>query len=1187
MKNVKRANSTHAEFFHISDIGRAFTQLLAIAAMVFLAGALLSATSSAQSVPPPPATSSLIIKLAVGLSSDEQAAVIAQYGGTESSTVPALRLHVVEVGADQRDQALANYQADPRVVRAELNKVRQSSAIPSDPFYSQQWALPRIGWDLVFGNSIPGGSVTVAVLDTGIEASHADLFGNVIPGTSILDGSNGLTDPSGHGTMVAGTIAARTNTTPPEGIAGVAYAGVRLMPVTVLNADGLGQDSDVIAGVMWAVDNGANVIVMAFSNPGFSDSLQEAIDYAWSNNVVLVAAAGNDALGTPTYPAGDRGVIGVSATDENDQLASFSNYGPSVFLAAPGTNILTTDIGGTYLAINGTSSSAAIVAGAAAQLMAIDPTRSNGVIVGRLARNADPAGTQDQTGNGRVNLARALADTATDFVEPAGAAPLGAGGPFVGPYRAAALNLNIAFAGAGGGSMVISVNLGNISYPTTGSGACTGATGNGTSSVTIVGSCKLNLANNAVANLTASPNGTSVFGGWTPALGGCSGTTSPCSTGNLAGGQTNLTATFAAKPTTSLAVSAATGTYGGVVNLSATLTSGSSGVNGKSIAFTLNGTSVGSGTTNSSGVATLSNASVGGINAGTYSAGVGASFAGDASFGASSGTASLSVAQASSTTTVSCSPASLTYTGSAQTPCTATVTGAGLSQPLTPSYSDNTNAGTATASASYAGDVNHTASSNSANFTITQAASTTTVSCPAIVTYNGAAQTPCSATVTGAGALSLTPTPTYTNNTNAGTATASYVYAGDANHTGSNDSKNFTIDKANTTTSVTSGLNPSTADDSVTFTVTLSPLTATGTVQFVIDGNVGVPVAIAGGIATLTTSALTTAKTYSVAATYGGDTNFKSSSGTLSGGQVVKSGAPAKLAFDVQPMDTQAGQAIAPAVTVRILDAAGNQTASTASVTLVANGPGAASFTGGSTTTAVGAAGVATFGNLHLNTAGSYTIGAVSTELAAATSNSFNVTPGPAVTFAFDLPGTITAGQSFTFTLTAKDQFANTATGYLGTVHFTSSDTQAMLPGDTNFAAGDQGVKTLTLATVLKTAGNQTITATDTVAVTPTIAGTSATITVSPGNATVLLVTAPAAAVASTPFDVTVEARDGFGNTATGYVGPIHFTITDPKADPLVDYTFVPATDHGIHTFSVTLHKAGQWTVNATDNGVS
>src|SRR6185295_17174995 len=109
----------------------------------------------------------------------------------------------------------------------------------------------------------------------------------------------------------------------------------------------------------------------------------------------------------------------------------------------------------------------------------------------------------------------------------------------------------------------------------------------------------------------------------------------------------------------------------------------------------------------------------------------------------------------------------------------------------------------------------------------------------------------------------------YSNNTNAGTATVSYTFTGDANHTGSSDSKNFTIDKASTTTSVTSSLNPSTADDSVTFTAIVTPATAGGTVQFVIDGNnVGAPVPIVGGAATQTTSALTTAKTYTVEADY-------------------------------------------------------------------------------------------------------------------------------------------------------------------------------------------------------------------------------------------------------------------------------------------------------------------------------
>ncbi len=107
-----------------------------------------------------------------------------------------------------------------------------------------------------------------------------------------------------------------------------------------------------------------------------------------------------------TFPAGDRGVIGVSNTDQTDTLAPSSNYGADVFLAAPGTDILSTAPGGGAISVTGTSASSAMVAGAAALLRALDPSASNGVIVGRLARNADAAGTADQTGNGRLNVAR-------------------------------------------------------------------------------------------------------------------------------------------------------------------------------------------------------------------------------------------------------------------------------------------------------------------------------------------------------------------------------------------------------------------------------------------------------------------------------------------------------------------------------------------------------------------------------------------------------------------------------------------------------------------------------------------------------------------------------------------------------------------------------------------------------------
>src|SRR5439155_16753644 len=124
-------------------------------------------------------------------------------------------------------------------------------------------------------------------------------------------------------------------------------------------------------------------------------------------------------------------------------LWSGSNFGQDTFLAAPGVDVAALAPGGGTASITGTSASAAVVAGAAALLRANDPAAANDVILGRLARNADAAGTADQTGNGRVNVGRAIADTSTDGVTPAGAAPVGGGGPLVGPYVAAASSLSL------------------------------------------------------------------------------------------------------------------------------------------------------------------------------------------------------------------------------------------------------------------------------------------------------------------------------------------------------------------------------------------------------------------------------------------------------------------------------------------------------------------------------------------------------------------------------------------------------------------------------------------------------------------------------------------------------------------------------------------------------------------------
>ncbi|HEX7174238.1 MAG TPA: MBG domain-containing protein, partial [Pyrinomonadaceae bacterium] len=240
-----------------------------------------------------------------------------------------------------------------------------------------------------------------------------------------------------------------------------------------------------------------------------------------------------------------------------------------------------------------------------------------------------------------------------------------------------------------------------------------------------------------------------------------------------------------------------------------------------------------------------------------------ASFAGDANHTGSSDSKNFNIDQAPSITTVTC-PTSVTYTGAALEPCTATVTGAGgLNQSLSVSYSDNVNAGTANASASYGGDANHTGSSDSESFTIDPAASTTAVTCPTNVTYTGAAQEPCTAIVTGAGGLNQALPVSYSNNTDAGTATASASYAGDANHTGSNDSKNFTIDKAATTTVVTCPTN-------VTYTgAALEPCSATVT-----GANLSEPVAV-NYTNNTNAGAATASATYAESANYLGSSDSK------------------------------------------------------------------------------------------------------------------------------------------------------------------------------------------------------------------------------------------------------------------------------------------------------------------------
>ncbi|HYT88865.1 MAG TPA: DUF4214 domain-containing protein, partial [Gemmataceae bacterium] len=217
--------------------------------------------------------------------------------------------------------------------------------------------------------------------------------------------------------------------------------------------------------------------------------------------------------------------------------------------------------------------------------------------------------------------------------------------------------------------------------------------------------------------------------------------------------------------------------------------------------------------------------------------------------------------------------------------------------------------------------------------------------------------------------------------------------------------------------------------------------------------------------------------------------------------------------------------------------------------------------------------GVGTF-TVGFNTAGTPTITATDTATPSLTGTSNPITVNAAVRFTISAPPTATAGTAFTIPVTALDVFGNVATDYSGAVHFTSSDGSAVLPAD---AALTNGNGTFTI--ILKTAGSQTLTASD--SATPSITGDSSAIAVSPAAASRFVLSVPTTTTAGTPFTVTVTAQDAFGNTVTDYPGTVHFSTNDLQAVLPADATLT----NGVGTFSITLKTAGTVSLTVTDTG--
>jgi len=251
--------------------------------------------------------------------------------------------------------------------------------IPNDPYFDKQWALKKTRLLLVTAGDP---EALIAILDTGIDQQHEDLAGKVVASVNFSD-SPTASDLNGHGTHVAGIIAATTD----NGIGGASVApGCRLLNVKVADDNGRVWASSIAKGIVWAVDNEAKVINISLVVPNSSPALEQAIDYAWSKGIVLIAGAGNNIKSVPVYPAAYPEVIAVAAIDREGELWSKSNYGDWVDAYAPGVEIYSTLPGNNYGYQSGTSMATAYVSAVAASAlaMAID-TDGDGLVSDEVA----------------------------------------------------------------------------------------------------------------------------------------------------------------------------------------------------------------------------------------------------------------------------------------------------------------------------------------------------------------------------------------------------------------------------------------------------------------------------------------------------------------------------------------------------------------------------------------------------------------------------------------------------------------------------------------------------------------------------------------------------------------------------------------------------------------------------------
>ena len=350
----------------------------------------------------------VLVKFREHIMPDHARNIIAALGARDADEIHGLGIHILDLPEQADEGGFAQAMAQrPEVEFAELDKmVAPAEMTPNDPWYVDQWHLKKIGAPAAWSTTTGSANVIIAILDTGVDGTHPDLAPNMVAGWNIYNNTPDASDVTGHGTSVAGTAAAASNNN--NGVASVTW-GCRIMPIRISDSTGYAPYSNMAKGLTWAADHGARVANLSYGGTN-SSTVASAAQYFQSKGGVVTISAGNDGSFDPSPD--NPYALTVNATDSNDLLALMSSTGNNIDLSAPGVTIRTTERGGGYRAVGGTSFSAPVVAGVAALVISVNPGLTASRVQDIVKQSADDLGTagwDSGYGWGRVNAARAVA----------------------------------------------------------------------------------------------------------------------------------------------------------------------------------------------------------------------------------------------------------------------------------------------------------------------------------------------------------------------------------------------------------------------------------------------------------------------------------------------------------------------------------------------------------------------------------------------------------------------------------------------------------------------------------------------------------------------------------------------------------------------------------------------------------